>query len=947
MQVGKALCMIAIAMSLASLVDVPFAAADAWPMYRFDSGRRGVSAEALPDDLQLLWTRQLRPLTPAFHDTRLQFDAGHEPVVSDGILLIASSVSDSVTAYNADSGEQRWVFYTNGPIRFAPVIEGQLACFGSDDGYLYCVDLKTGRLRWKHQAVPSGRMLLGNRRLISVWPIRGGPVVESGVVYFAAGVWPFEGVFVYAVSVDTGEVLWRNDRMGYQFGQQPHNTQAIGGLAPQGYLLVQGDDLIVPCSNAYPARFNRHTGELIRFELPSAGRVPGGWFAALDLDQARAVRRGELTFDEVVNQQQHEDGPRTTDGGASGLSRQIRVGDALLKFDQPPVEVDGTVHSMVVAQGSLYVTTREGLLCCYGDSSRLASGAARHWEARIEKLETRAATRDRIEEILRQATGLHGIAFVIGLEDGDLVRALQAMTSYQIVAFDDEKKRVEQLRSELTRAKVDADRVAVYQLNDGPLSLPPYVATLLISEKAHVSLDAHLQSLRPFGGIAVSGRRADPDAVKLISPGGFQVDERISTGDWLIRRAGPLPGSTDYRGDFTLSSDELVKFPLGVLWFDDTLAHFKRSPQPVFDRGTMISRPKNWQAPRHKGDYKLDYPLLPPVLSDIYTGRVLDDSERQELRQGLVQSPPEGLEPSQYRPEGEPFSSKATPRIAGQRINPLTGQIETRLFPKTYGCDGGVDYGSFYTLRSGTAAFYDKTIESGTVFLSGPRSGCTNSIIPSGGVLNVPYFYEGCTCSYPLPTAMSLVAMPERFEQWSTWGEASIEPGSIQRIGLNFGAPGDRMTRDGTLWLDYPAIGGPSPSIHVETTGEVKYLYRHSLFMHPEDPFPWVSGSMAVGLNKLILKDLKSGNYEVRLYFAPLEIPGSPTIELSDQRIYLQGAPVHNEVKRVEKAEPRVSGIVVTARNVLIQDQLLLELDSVNDQTAISGIELIRDSTGN
>ena len=57
-------------------------------------------------------------------------------------------------------------------------------------------------------------------------------------------------------------------------------------------------------------------------------------------------------------------------------------------------------------------------------------------------------------------------------------------------------------------------------------------------------------------------------------------------------------------------------------------------------------------------------------------------------------------------------------------------------------------------MRSGTAAFYDKRLESGTIHISGPRSGCTNSIVPANGVLNVPYFYEGCTCSYPLPMAL-------------------------------------------------------------------------------------------------------------------------------------------------------------------------------------------------
>ncbi len=191
---------------------------------------------------------------------------------------------------------------------------------------------------------------------------------------------------------------------------------------------------------------------------------------------------------------------------------------------------------------------------------------------------------------------------------------------------------------------------------------------------------------------------------------------------------------------------------------------------------TMISRPKNWHVPRYELSNKIDYPLLPPVLSDIYTGRVLDDSERRDLRMNLEPSSPSNLEPSQYRLPGQPSSTKPGRLVAGQRINPLTGETEPRAFPKTYGCDGGVDYGDFYTLRSGTAAYYDKTIESGTVFLSGPRSGCTNSVIPSGGLLNVPYYYDGCTCSYPLPTAMSLVAMPQSHEQWSSWGESKIEP---------------------------------------------------------------------------------------------------------------------------------------------------------------------------
>ena len=916
-------------------------AASDWPMYRGDAGRRGVTPDSLPKNLSLAWSRELPKLTPAFNDARLQFDAGYEPVVANGVLLIASSRTDSVKAYDAKTGKELWSFYADGPVRLAPAIAGNFACFGSDDGCLYCVELKTGDLHWQYQAVPSQRRLLGNKRLISVWPIRGGPVVTDGIVYFAAGVWPFEGVFVYAMEIETGNVVWRNDRLGYMFGQQPHNTTAIGGLAPQGYLLLNGDELIVPCSNAYPARLNRRTGELISFELPKSGKYPGGWFAALDPDKARAVRRGLLTFDEVINRHQHEGGVKNSNGGVAGLSREIRTADTTLKFDQKREGVDGVIHSMIVADNALFVTTRGGRIMCFRQASDNAPRTPVVWNFQTTRLATSDDAIKTAKTIVESAASRHGIAIVAGLSDGALTRALIDSSEYHVVIFDDDHDRIQQLRHELDEAGLYGRRAAVMHSDLRTLELPPYLTTTLISQRADVDIKPLLQTLRPFGGMAAGGHTSQ----KILSetePGSFTLAADRIAGLPVVRRVGPLPGASQYAGDFSASHDELVRFPLGVLWFDDTLAHFKRSPQPVFDRGTMISRPKKWDVPRHKESNKIDYPLLPPVLSDIYTGRVLETSERRDLRIDLQPTPSSILEPSQYRPQGQPFASKTVPRVAGQRVNPLTGETEARVFPKTYGCDGGVDYGDFYTLRSGTAAYYDKTIESGTVFLSGPRSGCTNSIIPSGGLLNVPYYYDGCTCSYPLPTAMSLVAMPESHEQWSSWGESEQKPGSIQRIGINFGAPGDRITRDGTLWLDYPSVGGPSPNVNIQATSSATYRYHHSMWMKRQESYPWVSASMAEGLERFVIKDLKPGNYRVRLYFAEPETPGHPAAKHRLLDIKLQGRNVVRNFDIADEAGGGMSGVVKTLTGIDVKNDLTLELSASNGPTVISGIELLR-----
>lgn len=930
-----------------------FCPAADWPMWRRDAGRTGVTQDVLPEKLELKWVRKLPTIEPAFHSPRLQFDAGYEPVAVDGRVLVGSSRNDSVTAYDTETGRELWVYHTNGPVRFAPAVWKDSVCFGSDDGCLYCVELSTGELRWKHRATPNDRKLLGNRRLISVWPVRGGPVVADGQVYFAAGVWPFEGVFVLAMDIATGEVVWRNERLGYMFGQQPHDTQAIGGLAPQGYLIVNEDEVIVPCSTAYPARLNRETGKLIDFKLPSPGRVPGGWFAALDPESAKAIRRGKLTFDDVVNQQLHEDTIRKGEG-TTGASRTIYPGDRSLKFDDAIAELElkgvkGPVHSMIVAGSKLFVSTQDGSISCFAEPGNSPANVT-VWNESESSLVTSPQSRKRAASLVAEAASPHGLALILGLNDGALVRAILRESNYHVIAIDDDVDRVAQLRRQLQSAGLYGVRAAVLHGDPRKVSLPQYLATLIATELPDGLQDASpdvLQTLRPFGGVAALGIKPDSkfvskEALQSQKPGRFLAAE--FDGKVLIRRIGALPGTADYRGNYAHCEDALVRFPLGVLWFDDTLAHFKRSPQPLFRNGVMVSRPKDWHAPRIKGDWSVDYPLMRPVLSDIYTGRVFDKTEQVALRKSLPKPDLKTPQKSYYHAPDQKTAllpNPPDPILAGERVNPMTGLKEPRIFPKTYGCDGGVDYGMFYTLRSGTAAFYDKTLESGTVFISGPRSGCTNSIIPSGGLLNVPYFYEGCTCSYPLPTALSMVAMPETHEQWSSWGDDSVEPASIERIGLNFGAPGDRKTRDGTLWLDYPSVGGPSPQIKVVTKPvNPKFHYRHSNWIKGGDAWPWVAASAVEGLEELTLHDLKPGRYTVRLQFAELR---SGAVGARQQTISLQGTTALTNLDIHAEARSFMTGIVRRFDGIVVDGALTITLQASRGKSLISGVEVIRD----
>ena len=250
-----------------------------WPMWRYGANRVAATPHGLPDELHLQWVHHYAPQKPTWDDPLnqdlMQFGNVREPVAMGGLLYLASSVNDRVDALDVRTGKPRWSFYANGPVRLPPVASDGRTYVVADDGYLYCLDAPTGDLLWKFLGAPSERRILGNERLISSWPARGGPVLADDVVYFAAGIWPFMGVFIYAVDANTGEEVWRSDSTGSKHMKQPHNAPSFGGVAPQGALVVQGDKLLVPGGRSVPAVFNRHTGELEYYHL---SKYPGGAF---------------------------------------------------------------------------------------------------------------------------------------------------------------------------------------------------------------------------------------------------------------------------------------------------------------------------------------------------------------------------------------------------------------------------------------------------------------------------------------------------------------------------------------------------------------------------------------------------------------------------------------------------------------------------------------------
>lgn len=672
-----------------------------WPMYRNDAARSGYTTQRLQGPLQQSWVhRAAHAPQPAWpRSDRQTFDRAMQPVIAGGTVYFGDTVTGAISALDLNTGTLQWRFFTEGPIRFAPVVFEDRLFVTSDDGCLYALNRTSGRMLWKHQGGPDHNRRLGNARMISRWPARGGAVVVADIVYYGAGIWPSDGIYLYALDARSGEPVWLNDHSGSIAMPQPHGgAHAESGVAAQGYLVATNTApaenpaqapaqnsaqeqerawLLVPTGRAVPAAFDRATGQFQYFNLQKYGHKGSASVVASD----RYFLNSGMAFYTVSGESLGTIGGGAVVSTAEGIVKHSGSGlegsrwDMVEKNDRKGVayqapaltavwnvpdvpvpqelimaqttavmgadrkvlmvdsetqsvtwhaDVDGTALGLAISDGCLLVSTHAGTLYCFqtqtaaraaekaaADTSETPNTAVPSSPAEFSLTTTTvpvvgAEIRAVAEQILAQSDITAGYCLDLGCGDGQLSMALAQQSDLQIIAIDSDPRLLHKARERLLAANLLGARVTVLAAADlADTGLPNYFANLVVSQKALQHGVESLPSgelerlLRPYGGISVLG-----------------------TSDALTRHErGPLVGAGQWThqystaGNSTCSTDELVKGPLGLLWFGDIELEMPqrhgRGPGPLFYDGRLYSMGLNELAcvDAYNGRLLWKYPL--------------------------------------------------------------------------------------------------------------------------------------------------------------------------------------------------------------------------------------------------------------------------------------------------------------------------------------------------
>jgi outer membrane protein assembly factor BamB len=158
-----------------------------WPMFRGTVAGGNFSKASLGDKLSKAWETKVGLGKANFGIMSSQRTGLTQAVLGYGLAVVADIDGQRIVALNTSDGRQKWVFHVGSRVDYPPTLYKGRCLVAARDGWVYCLDAKTGKLLYKLLVAARQRYIGTREKLESRWPLSSDVLIIKGLAYVSGG----------------------------------------------------------------------------------------------------------------------------------------------------------------------------------------------------------------------------------------------------------------------------------------------------------------------------------------------------------------------------------------------------------------------------------------------------------------------------------------------------------------------------------------------------------------------------------------------------------------------------------------------------------------------------------------------------------------------------------------------------------------------------------------
>lgn len=280
--------------------------------------------------------------------------------------------------------------------------------------------------------------------------------------------------------------------------------------------------------------------------------------------------------------------------------------------------------------------------------------------------------------------------------------------------------------------------------------------------------------------------------------------------------------------------------------------------------------------------------------------------------------------------------------------HPLTDKEEKWGVYRGYGyCGNVIASGSTIFFRPNTIGFYNVDENYGIETWGGQRPTCDNNCISGNGLVVIAGGQGHCVCAFALSVSMALYHKPEK-PNWGTFGfNKPLVP--VKHINLNLGAPGDKRTPSGQIWMHIPSRVYKWKWVGAGTGNEPGsgFYYKSSLVSQIKGTdIPWVYASGLQGIKQCNVPMTEKGQtqkYTIKLYF----LEPDKNIKAGERvfDVSLQKKKILTNFDIAQEAKGPMKPLIKEFKGIEIKENLMIECNptagATNKRPILCGVSAV------